>query len=70
MQTTPKDVTKPRAIFNGEYKVMELLGEGKTARVYLCQHISDPSKKMALKLVRQEFLRSDQSAVASVEQEI
>lgn len=53
--------------FNDEYHVIESLGEGKTSRVYLCQDISDPSKKVALKLVRQDFLSKDKAAIKSIE---
>ena len=44
--------TKKYSQFNDEYHVIESLGEGKTSRVYLCQDIKDPSKQVALKLVR------------------
>ena len=53
--------------FNDEYHVVESLGEGKTSRVYLCQEIKDPSKKVALKLVRQDFLSKDKAAIKSIE---
>jgi len=53
--------------FNDEYHVIESLGEGKTSRVYLCHEIKDPSKKVALKLVRQDFLSKDKAAIKSIE---
>jgi len=38
--------------------------------VYLCDNIKDPSKKIALKLLKQEFLSKGKHHIKSVEQEI
>ena len=51
-KSSEKSDKKKYSKFNDEYHVVESLGEGKTSRVYLCQEIKDPSKKVALKLVR------------------
>lgn len=58
------------SVFNDEWKVVENLGEGNTAKVYLCEHLKDPSKKIALKLLKQEFLSKGKHHIKSVEQEI
>jgi len=62
--------SKKSSIFNDEWEVLKNLGEGNTARVYLCQNLKDPKKLIALKLLRQEFLNQSKSHIKSVEQEI
>ena len=57
-------------VFNGEYHVLQSLGEGNTSKVYLARHISDPKRVVALKLLREEFLQRDKDSIRSVEQEI
>merc|ERR1719326_2410624 len=57
-------------IFNHEYEILSSLGEGNTSKVYLCRSIKDPKKKVALKLLREEFLQRDGDSIKSVEQEI
>jgi serine/threonine protein kinase len=46
------------------------LGEGNTSKVYLARSIKDPSHKVALKILREEFLNRDSDSIRSVEQEI
>ena len=43
-------------IFNNEYEILSSLGEGNTSKVYLARSLKDPSKQVALKLLREEFL--------------
>jgi serine/threonine protein kinase len=43
-------------IFNNEYEILSSLGEGNTSKVYLARSVKDPSKQVALKLLREEFL--------------
>jgi len=57
-------------IFNREYEILSSLGEGNTSKVYLCRSLKDPKKKIALKLLREEFLQRDGDSIKSVEQEI
>jgi len=57
-------------IFNGEYEILSSLGEGNTSKVYLARSLKDPKKKIALKLLREEFLQRDKDSIKSVEQEI
>ena len=57
-------------IFNGEYEIMQSLGEGNTSKVYLAKSLNDPNKCVALKLLREEFLQRDQDSIKSVESEI
>ena len=57
-------------IFCGEYEILSSLGEGNTSKVYLCRSLKEPTKKVALKLLRDEFLNRDGDSIKSVEQEI
>lgn len=57
-------------IFNNEYEILSSLGEGNTSKVYLARSLKDPSKQVALKLLREEFLQRDADSIKSVEQEI
>lgn len=57
-------------IFNHEYEILSSLGEGNTSKVYLCRSLKDPKRKVALKLLREEFLQRDADSIKSVEQEI
>lgn len=57
-------------VFNNEYHILQSLGEGNTSKVYLAKRIDDPSKTVALKLLREEFLQRDSESIKSVESEI
>ena len=54
-------------IFNQEYEILSSLGEGNTSKVYMARSISDPSKIVALKLLREEFLQRDSDSIKAVE---
>ena len=57
-------------IFNGEWEILQSLGEGNTSKVYLVRNLADPKKLQALKLLREEFLQRDTDSIKAVEQEI
>jgi serine/threonine protein kinase len=57
-------------VFNGEWEILQSLGEGNTSKVYLVRNLADPKKLQALKLLREEFLQRDQDSIKAVEQEI
>lgn len=57
-------------VFNNEYEILQSLGEGNTSKVYLAKNLKDPSKVVALKLLREEFLQRDKDSIKSVESEI
>jgi serine/threonine protein kinase len=63
-------IASKHPIFNGEYEILSSLGEGNTSKVYLARSLKDPKKKIALKLLREEFLQRDKDSIKSVEQEI
>jgi|TARA_B110001450_G_scaffold137808_1_gene129321 serine/threonine protein kinase len=56
-------------IFNNEFEILSSLGEGNTSKVYLAKSLKD-GHKVALKLLREEFLQRDADSIKSVEQEI
>jgi len=61
---------KTYPVFNEQYEIIDHLGEGKTSKVYLCREIANPEKKVALKLIRNEFIHSDSAAISNIENEI
>ena len=61
---------KKHPIFNNEYEILSSLGDGNTSKVYMCRSLEDPTKKVALKLLRDEFLNRSKDSIKSVEREI
>jgi len=57
-------------IFNDSYEIMTSLGEGNTSKVYQARDLSDKTKFVAVKLLKEEFLQRDAESITSVEQEI
>jgi serine/threonine protein kinase len=68
--STDSKTKQKHPIFNQEFEILSSLGEGNTSKVYLCRSLKDPKKKIALKLLREEFLQRDGDSIKSVEQEI
>ena len=62
--------TKEFSIFNDKYYITKELGEGSTASVYLCESIRDSSKKVALKILKKEYLKKDKKNADSLVNEI
>ena len=54
-------------IFNGEWEILQSLGEGNTSKVYLVRSLKNPKDLRALKLLREEFLQRDQDSIKAVE---
>ena len=48
------DSTRP-PVFNGKYTVKSLIGEGKTAMVYMAESIEDPSQQVAIKVLKKSI---------------
>jgi len=44
-------------IFKNRYYITKQLGSGKTSKVYLAHDVNDPSKKVAIKILRDDFLK-------------
>ena len=65
------NVSQKHPIFNGQYEILKSLGEGNTSKVYLAKNISDPlAKQVAIKILKEEFLRRDEDSILSVQNEI
>lgn len=47
-----------------------MLGEGTTAKVFLAQKIDEPSKYVAIKLFREEFISKYSETIKDIEREI
>lgn len=62
--------TQAHPVFNGKFEILKSLGEGNTSKVYLGQAIEDPSRQVAIKILKEEFLRRDQDSILSVHNEI
>ena len=56
-------------IFNGKYEIMKSLGEGNTSKVYLGKLIGQ-EQYVAIKILKDEFLRRDKDSILSVHNEI
>lgn len=57
-------------VFNKEWEIMSSLGSGNTSKVYLCRSLENPNDKIALKLLKEEFLNREDDSIRSVEKEI
>ena len=63
---------KPAAhpVFNNKYEIVKSAGEGNTSKVYFGRDIQDNSKIVAIKILKEEFLRRDEDSILSVQNEI
>lgn len=68
MKQAPAERAK-HPIFNGQYEIIKSLGEGNTSKVYLGRSITD-SSFVAIKILKEEFLRRDNDSIISVHNEI
>lgn len=57
-------------IFNNTYEILKSLGEGNTSKVYLGREKENPSHLVAIKIIKEEFLRRDEDSILSVQNEI
>ena len=56
-------------IFNGYIEIIKSLGEGNTSKVYLGRQMED-GQFVAIKILKEEFLRRDNDSILSVHNEI
>jgi serine/threonine protein kinase len=61
---------KQHPVFNGKFEILKSLGEGHTSKVYLARNIEDPNQHVAVKILKDEFLRRDNDSILSVHNEI
>ena len=57
-------------IFNDEFEIIENLGSGNTAKVYLGRSVMDPSQLVAIKMMKNEYLKRSSKIIKNIEQEI
>lgn len=57
-------------IFMGEYEIVQNLGSGNTAKVYLGRSLKDPSHCIAIKIMKTEYLKRSEKIIRNIEQEI
>ncbi len=57
-------------IFNDTYEIIRSLGEGNTSKVYLGRALADPNQQVAIKIMKEEFLKKDKESIISVQNEI
>ena len=57
-------------ILNNKYIMLSTLGEGNTSKVYLAQTLEEPRQYVAIKVLRDEFLRKDEEAKKAVINEV
>ena len=56
-------------VFNGEYDIIKSLGEGNTSKVYMGRS-RESGELVAIKILKEEFLRRDNDSILSVHNEI
>jgi len=56
-------------VFNEKYQILKSLGEGNTSKVYLGKAL-DGDNYVAIKILKEEFLRRDTDSIVSVQNEI
>ena len=56
-------------IFNDKYEILKSLGEGNTSKVYLGK-LFGSEQYVAIKILKEEFLRRDNDSLLSVHNEI
>lgn len=57
-------------IFNGTFEILKSLGEGNTSKVYLARSLANPNEHVAIKILKDEFLKRDHDSILSVHNEI
>ena len=65
---TQTTLTNP--IFNNKFEILKSLGEGNTSKVYLARALENQSQLVAIKVIKDEFLRRDADSILSVQNEI
>lgn len=57
-------------VLNGKYEMLSTLGEGNTSKVYLAQTTDEPKHYVAIKILRDEFLKRDEDSRQAVVNEV
>lgn len=70
IQSSSGEKLRKWPIFMGEYEIIQNLGSGNTAKVYLGRSLTDPSRCIAIKIMKTEYLRRSEKIIKNIEQEI
>ena len=62
-QNRPESAHHKNLVLNGEYELLSLLGNGKTAMVYLAQSVKNPSDQFAVKILKRKFIQNEKEAL-------
>ena len=69
MQQDNSSQRQTHPIFNNQYEIIKSLGEGNTSKVYLGRSLQNGTF-VAIKILKEEFLRRDNDSILSVHNEI
>ena len=69
MQQDTSSQRQTHPIFNNQYEIIKSLGEGNTSKVYLGRSLQNGTF-VAIKILKEEFLRRDNDSILSVHNEI
>ena len=53
--------SEKNATFNHSYEIIEEIGKGTSSTVYLAREIANPERKVALKIIKEKFLKEQDS---------
>jgi len=53
-------------VFNNEYEILKKLGCGSTANVYLARSIKEPTREVALKIIKSKWMEETKDAKTTV----
>ena len=56
-------------IFNDKYEILKKIGQGKTAKVFLCKSITETNKFVALKIIHSNWIKTDPGAIDQIQKE-
>lgn len=71
VEAPQRKTTRPaHPVFNREFDIIKSLGEGNTSKVYLGRSKESAGEMVAIKILKEEFLRRDNESVLSVHNEI
>lgn len=70
MQSSNTTLPAAHPVFNNQYEILKVLGEGNTSKVYLGRSVNNYDKQVAIKILKEEFLTRDQDSIRSVQSEI
>ena len=57
-------------VFNNKFEILDKLGEGTSAKVYLARSLTDPEHHIALKVIQDEYLNRSRDTRAAIASEI